>query len=149
MNTFRYLTNALKHVILAQGRREWKQLGSILPEDGQCPKWDYLVQMFHRIAEYPELEGTHKDHCIQLLAPLRTAQKSDCVCSWGAAAGVPKVSHVPWGAWFFLSSGRQLRWMRHMSCAIVVFVYLQSKTRKRVKGGGLEGWNLLLGVWRW
>ena len=31
----------------------------------------------HRIIEYPKLEGTHKDHRVQLLAPHSTTQKSD------------------------------------------------------------------------
>ena len=30
-----------------------------------------------RITEYPELEGTRKDHRVQLLAPQRTTQKSN------------------------------------------------------------------------
>ena len=29
------------------------------------------------IIEYPKLEGTHKHHPVQLLAPCRTTQKSD------------------------------------------------------------------------
>ena len=32
--------------------------------------------MNHQIAEYPKLEGTHKDHQVQLLAPHKTTQKS-------------------------------------------------------------------------
>ena len=31
----------------------------------------------HRITEQPKLEGTHKDHWVQLLAPHRTTQKSN------------------------------------------------------------------------
>ena len=33
-----------------------------------------------RIVEYPKLEGAHKDRWVQLLAPRRIAQISDCVC---------------------------------------------------------------------
>lgn len=29
-----------------------------------------------------ELEGTRQDHRVQLLAPLRTSQKSDCASDW-------------------------------------------------------------------
>lgn len=32
----------------------------------------------HRITEYPELEVTHQDHCVQLLALHRTLQQSLC-----------------------------------------------------------------------
>ena len=32
-----------------------------------------------RVIEYPELEGTHKDHRVQLLALHRTTQKPDCM----------------------------------------------------------------------
>ena len=35
-----------------------------------------LVTSSHRITEYPEMKGTHKDHQVQLLAPHRTTQKS-------------------------------------------------------------------------
>ena len=31
--------------------------------------------MNHRTVEHPELEGTHKDHLVQLLAPDRSTQK--------------------------------------------------------------------------
>jgi len=31
----------------------------------------------HRIIEYPKLEGTHKDYCVQLLAPHRITPKPD------------------------------------------------------------------------
>uniref|UniRef100_A0A493TGN0 Glutamate receptor interacting protein 1 n=1 Tax=Anas platyrhynchos platyrhynchos TaxID=8840 RepID=A0A493TGN0_ANAPP len=37
----------------------------------------YLVIFEHRITGYPELEGTHKDHQVQLLAPHRSTKNSD------------------------------------------------------------------------
>lgn len=39
-----------------------------------------MRQDSHRIIDYPKLEGTHKDHRVQLLAPHRTTQKSNSMC---------------------------------------------------------------------
>lgn len=36
----------------------------------------------HRIIEYPEFEGSHKDHGVQLLTPHSTAVKSDRKSWW-------------------------------------------------------------------
>lgn len=36
----------------------------------------------HRIIEYPEFEGSHEDHGVQVLAPLSNALKSDCKSRW-------------------------------------------------------------------
>jgi len=34
----------------------------------------WQIRNGHHIIEHPELEGAHKDHCVQLLAPNRTTQ---------------------------------------------------------------------------
>ena len=35
---------------------------------------EFLLITKHRIVEYPQLEGTHKDHCVQLQAPHSSTQ---------------------------------------------------------------------------
>lgn len=41
--------------------------------------WNNLWMHFWVNAEYPEVEGTHKDYGVQPLAPCSTTQKSDRV----------------------------------------------------------------------
>ena len=48
--------------------------------DTNCSTVKFLFekfQYFQRIIKYPELEGTHKGHRVQILAPYRTTQKVD------------------------------------------------------------------------
>ncbi|KAJ7402023.1 hypothetical protein BTVI_90208 [Pitangus sulphuratus] len=45
-----------------------------------------IPQSFHRITEHSELEGTHKDHRVQLLALHRTIPKSNTRIPWGACS---------------------------------------------------------------
>lgn len=39
-----------------------------------------LIKLNHKILEYPELEGTHQDHQIQLLALHKTIPKNHTLC---------------------------------------------------------------------
>ena len=39
----------------------------------------FLLISFHRITEYPELEGSHKDHQVQHLAPCKTILNSNAM----------------------------------------------------------------------
>ena len=42
-----------------------------------------LPSMYHRIIGYPELEGTYKDHRVQLLDPYTTTRNSNPVSESG------------------------------------------------------------------
>ena len=42
-----------------------------------CHFWPSMSTERYRVIENPKLEGTHKDHRVQLLAPYRTTQNSD------------------------------------------------------------------------
>lgn len=76
-----------------------------MPYMGTCPYME-LDGMRHRITEYPEVEGTHQDHQVQLLTRCWGVRPSMVLC-WsarhvGGMFGCP----LPWGAWSLVVLGR-------------------------------------------
>jgi len=63
-------------------RLSWKACNFHMLISSTAPNECYIINsQNHRIIEYPELDGTLKDHWIQLLALHTTTQKSDHISS--------------------------------------------------------------------